>query len=122
VLESVVNPRSGTGVVSAGMIADLEIDESGTASFVFLLRRNDPATLVRQVRQAFAAAELANPRIKVVDPDGAVAPTHGPPKSAQAGVPAAPTPNAVPERGLTTDSSTAMVRSFISDTTASVLY
>ncbi len=99
VLESVANPRTGSGVVSARMIADLEIDESGAASFVFLLRRTDPATLVRQVRQAFAAAELPNPRIKVVDPDGAAASTHGPPKSSQAGVPAAPTPSAVPGIG-----------------------
>ncbi len=95
-LESVTNPRTGSGVVSARMIADLEVDEVGTASFVFLLRRDDPATLVRHVRQAFAAAELPNPKIKVVDPDGAAAATHGPPKSSQAGVPAAPVPNAVP--------------------------
>jgi ATP-binding protein involved in chromosome partitioning len=75
------------------MIQDLRLD-AGSPVFVFLLRRDDPATLVRQARQAFADAGLPNPRITVTDPAGPAQASHPPPQSAQAGVPA-PTPMAV---------------------------
>ena len=92
VLESVVNTRTGQGLLASGMIEQLEVDEStGDASFRFLLRRDDPATLVREARQAMVAAGLPQPRIQVVDPAGPPRTTHGAPQSAQAGVPA-PTP------------------------------
>lgn len=93
-LDRVVNPRTGQGLVASGMIADLVV-EDGVAHFTFLLRRDDPATLVRQARQALAEHGIANPRIKVTDPAGPASATHPPPQSAQAGVPA-PTPMAVP--------------------------
>lgn len=96
VLEAVVNPRTGAGMVSSRMIADLAVEGEGQATFTILLRRSDPATLVRQVRQAFASEGLPNPRIRVVDPEGTPASTHGPPKSSQAGVPQAPVPMAIP--------------------------
>jgi ATP-binding protein involved in chromosome partitioning len=93
-LDSVTNPRTGQGLVASGMIQDLRLD-AGAPVFNFLLRRDDPATLVRQARQAFAEAGLPNPRITVTDPAGPAQPSHPPPQSAQAGVPA-PTPMAVP--------------------------
>jgi ATP-binding protein involved in chromosome partitioning len=62
---------------------------------VFVLRKEDPATLVRQARQAIAALNLPQPKIKVMDPDAGSAPSHPPPQSAAAGVPA-PTPMAIP--------------------------
>jgi ATP-binding protein involved in chromosome partitioning len=99
-LDQVTNSRTGTGLVAAGMIAGLTVDEStGEASFTFLLRREDPATLVRQARQALIAAGLPQPRIQVVDPAGPPKTTHGAPQSAQAGVPA-PTPMEVPGIGM----------------------
>ncbi len=91
VLDQVVNPRTGLGLVASGMIADLAI-EAGNPAFTFLLRRDDPATLVRQARQALAVAGHEAPRIKVADPAGPAPATHPPPQSAQAGVPPAPQP------------------------------
>ena len=98
-LDSVLNPRTGKGLLASAMIRDLVVDSaSGEAEFTVLLRRDDPATLVRQTRQAFTAAGLPQPRLKVMDPDGQAPATHGPPKSAQAGVPA-PTPMVIPGLG-----------------------
>src|SRR4051812_7993462 len=78
------------------MIDALVVDEStGDASFRFLLRREDAATLVRQARKAVVDAGLPQPKIEVVDPAGPPRVTHGAPQSAQAGVPA-PSPMAVP--------------------------
>ncbi|MEO5799698.1 MAG: Mrp/NBP35 family ATP-binding protein [Gemmatimonadales bacterium] len=91
-LDSVSNPRTGSGLIAAGMISDLVVDESsGESSFTFLLRRDDPATLVRQARQALTNAGLSQPKIQVTDPAGPPATTHAAPQSAAAGVPA-PTP------------------------------
>jgi len=98
-LAGVLNPRTGKGLPDSGMIDRLEIDAaSGTASFTFLLGRDDPATLVRQTREAFRAAGLPNPKIQVVDPAGPPKPTHAAPQSGQTGVPA-PTPMEVPGIG-----------------------
>jgi len=94
-LDGIVNPRTGKGLVASGMIADLDIDD-GTPAFTFLLRRDDPATLVRQARQALAGAGYTAPRIRVADPAGPAPASHPPPQSSQAGVPPAPTPMAVP--------------------------
>src|SRR5512140_609546 len=97
-LDSVINPRTGKGLAASEMIADFALDAaSGEASFTFLLRRDDPATLVRQARQAITAIGLPQPKIKVVDPAGPPGNTHPAPQSAQAGVPAAPTPIMLPE-------------------------
>jgi ATP-binding protein involved in chromosome partitioning len=96
-LDAVPNPRTGKGLVASGMITDLTVDPAtGEASFTFLLRRDDPATLVRQARQAISALGLPQPKVKVVDPQGPPATTHAAPQSAQAGVPAAPTPMSLP--------------------------
>ncbi len=94
-LDRVINPRTHKGLVSSGMIADLEITD-GVPTFTVLLRRDDPATLVRQVRQALAEAGYDTPRIRVTDPSGPAPATHAPPQSSQAGVPPAPTPMTVP--------------------------
>ncbi|MEZ4377462.1 MAG: P-loop NTPase [Gemmatimonadales bacterium] len=94
-LDAITTPRTGKGLVRSGMIDGLTIEPDGTPVFTFLLRREDPATLVRQARQALAALGVPTPRITVTDPEGPTRPTHPPPQSAQAGVPA-PTPMAVP--------------------------
>jgi ATP-binding protein involved in chromosome partitioning len=95
-LDTVINPRTGQGLVASGMIDRLNVDEStGDASFTFFLRRDDPATLVRQARHAVVTAGLPQPRIEVVDPAGPAKVTHGAPQSAQAAVPA-PVPMEIP--------------------------
>lgn len=94
-LDTVINPRTGKGLVASGMIGALELEE-GVPNFTFLLRRDDPATLVRQARQALADAGYPAPKIKVTDPAGPAPTTHPPPQSAQAGMPPAPQPMTVP--------------------------
>ena len=70
-LDSVVNSRTGQGLIASDMIDQLSVDgATGEATFTFRLRRDDPATLVRQARQAMIAAGLPQPKITVVDPAG----------------------------------------------------
>ena len=98
-LDGVVSSRTGRGLLASGMIDQLVVDAAtGVASFTVLLRREDPATLVRQARQALLAAGLPQPKIAVVDPAGPSRTTHDAPQSAQAGVPA-PTPMELPGIG-----------------------
>ena len=98
-LDSVINARTGQGLVASGMIDQLAIDAStGASSFTFLLRRDDPATLVRQARQAMTTAGMPQPKITVVDPAGPAGSTHPAPQSSQSAVPA-PTPMEVPGIG-----------------------
>ena len=95
ILDRVVNPRTGAGLVASQMIDALVVDETtGSSAFTVRLRRDDPATLVRQARQALAAAGLPQPKISVVDPAGPPKVTHGAP-SGPAAAPA-PAPMAVP--------------------------
>ena len=94
-LARVTNPRIGDDVVSAGMIRDLAVSEEGKVSFAFLLRKEDPATLVRDARRAVQGIEgVSQVKISVVDPAGPPATTHaapGPSPGEQAGgVPVAP--------------------------------
>ncbi len=95
-LDGVVNPRTSQGLIASGMIDQLTVDEAtGEASFTFLLRRDDAATLVRLARQALIAAGLPQPKIQVLDPAGPPKTTHAAPQSAATGVPA-PTPMEIP--------------------------
>jgi ATP-binding protein involved in chromosome partitioning len=85
------NPRLENDLISAGMVRDLEVGADGRVTFTFLLTREDPATLVREARQAIRAVDgVGDIKINVVDPAGAAQPTHGPPgpQSASTGVPA----------------------------------
>ncbi|HXV87178.1 MAG TPA: Mrp/NBP35 family ATP-binding protein [Gemmatimonadales bacterium] len=60
--------RLGSDVLSAGMVRDLRV-EDGRVSFAFLLSREDPATIVREVRRAVQAVEgVTDVRIEVVEP------------------------------------------------------
>jgi ATP-binding protein involved in chromosome partitioning len=64
------------------MIRDLVVTADGKVTFTFLLSREDPATLVREARNAIKAIEGIAPdgvKITVVDPAGASKTTHAPP-------------------------------------------
>jgi ATP-binding protein involved in chromosome partitioning len=98
-LAGITNPRVGQDLLAAGMIQGLAIGDDGRPSFTFLLRREDPATLVRQIRQAFQAAELPDPRIQIKDPAGPAASTHGPPGEPGAAVPPPPAQMSLPNLG-----------------------
>jgi len=100
-LSKIQNPRLENDLFSAGMIRDLKVTDDGAVSFVFLLGREDPGTLVREARKAIAAIEGVRPeaiKIGVVDPAGPTKPTHGPPQSVATGVPA-PSPSEMPGLG-----------------------
>ena len=98
-LAGITNPRTGKDLLASGMVEELVIGDDGRATFTFLLRREDPATLVRQIRQAFAAARLPDPRIQIKDPAGPAGPTHGPPGDADKAVPPPPAQMALPNLG-----------------------
>ena len=77
-LAQVTNPRHGNDVLSAGMVRDLVVDPSGAVTLTFLLGRQDPATLVREVRRALSAVQgVSDVKIDVVEPS----PTPAPPGS-----------------------------------------
>ena len=95
-LTNVRNPRVGTDVISAGMVQDLVVGEDGAVGFTFVLSREDPASLVREARQAVRDVEgVAAVRINVVEPAGSAAGGAPRPASAPgAGHPPAPAPAA----------------------------
>ena len=103
-LARIRNPRLENDLLSAGMIRDLEVTPEGRVSFTFLLSREDPATLVREARNAIKAIEGVQQdgvKITVVDPAGPAKPTHGPPgpgPQSAGGVPA-PQPSENPRLG-----------------------
>ncbi len=86
VLSRIQNPRLENDLLSAGMVRDLVVNDEGKVTFTFLLSREDPATLVRETRQAIRQLDgVGEIKINVVDPAGAAAATHGPPTSGQGG-------------------------------------
>jgi ATP-binding protein involved in chromosome partitioning len=103
-LARIHNPRLENDLLSAGMIRDLEVTPEGRVSFTFLLSREDPATLVREARNAVKAIEGVQQdgvKITVVDPAGPAKPTHAPPgpgPQSAGGVPA-PQPSENPRLG-----------------------
>ncbi|HET7038823.1 MAG TPA: Mrp/NBP35 family ATP-binding protein [Gemmatimonadales bacterium] len=81
-------PRANTDVISAGLVTDLRVQDDGSVSFTFTLSRDDPASLVREARQAVREVEgVTQVRINVAEP-GATGGAAAPPR--QAGPPAPP--------------------------------
>jgi len=81
-LARVKNPRIDNDLLSAGMIRDLVVTPDGGVTFSFLLSREDPATLVREARNAVKAVEGVRQdgvKITVIDPAGPAKTTHAPP-------------------------------------------
>ena len=56
-LRAVTNPRTGRDVVSSEMIRDIGLAVDGRVRLTILLAAEDPASLVRTVRQALEAVE-----------------------------------------------------------------
>jgi ATP-binding protein involved in chromosome partitioning len=103
-LARIKNPRLDNDLLSAGMVRDLEVTPEGRVSFTFLLSREDPATLVREARNAVKAVPGVAPdgvKITVTDPAGAAKTTHGPPGPGpqSAGSIPAPQPSDMPRLG-----------------------
>jgi ATP-binding protein involved in chromosome partitioning len=71
-LAQIVNPRTGTDVMSAEMIRDIATTAGGKVRLTILLTPSDPATLVRDVRQAIEALEgVVDVRVDVKDASAA---------------------------------------------------
>jgi ATP-binding protein involved in chromosome partitioning len=71
-LAQIVNPRTGTDVMSAEMIRDIATTTGGKVRLTILLTPSDPATLVRDVRQAIEALEgVVDVRVDVKDASAA---------------------------------------------------
>jgi ATP-binding protein involved in chromosome partitioning len=114
-LAQVINPRTGTDVVAAEMIRDVGTTTSGKVRLTMLLTPSDPATLVRDVRQAIEGIDgVTEVRVDVKDASEANgSPAHAPPPPspvartlpvmnaapAQPARPSAPTPVLYPELG-----------------------
>lgn len=103
-LARIKNPRLDNDLLSAGMIRDLSVTPEGKVSFTVLLSREDPATLVREARNAVKAipgVQSDGVKISVVDPAGPPKPTHGPPgtEPQSTGSIPAPVPSELPRLG-----------------------
>jgi ATP-binding protein involved in chromosome partitioning len=68
-LARVTNPRTGTDVMAAEMIRDIGTTTGGKVRLTMLLSSGDPATLVRDVRQAVEGVDgVTEVRVDVKDP------------------------------------------------------
>ena len=114
-LASVVNPRTGEDVVASEMVRDIATTTDGKVRLTVLLSPADPATLVRDIRQAVESVDgVTEARVDVRDPAEleARARSSAPPPPAPARTlpvmnaapaapprPSAPTPVAYPNLG-----------------------
>ena len=75
-LRSVVNPRTGQDVITSEMIRDVGVSVEGRVRFSILLAAQDPASLVREARQAVEKVDgVSDVRVDVKDPSQGTAPT-----------------------------------------------
>src|SRR5256712_562965 len=85
------------------MVKDLAVDDGGTVAFTFLLGRDDPGSLAREVRKAVQVVEGVT-AVRVNVTDGSAAPgatAHGPTaqRPTPGSVPPPPTPVELPHLG-----------------------
>ena len=96
-LQSVVNPRTSEDVIRSGMIRDVAVSIEGRVRFTILLDAQDPASLVREVRQAAERVDgVQDVRVDVRDPSQSSANSAAPPVSRG---PSAPPPAFTPPKG-----------------------
>src|SRR5450432_859942 len=93
-LQGVMNPRTSEDVIRSGMIRDVAVSVEGRVRFTILLDAQDPASLVREVRQAAERVDgVQDVRVDVRDPSQSSANSAVPPVSrAPSAPPAAFTP------------------------------
>ncbi|HMH81660.1 MAG TPA: Mrp/NBP35 family ATP-binding protein [Gemmatimonadales bacterium] len=97
-LSQLKNPRNGSDVLSTGMVKDLAVDGSGTVTLTFLLGREDPGSLARDVRKAVQGVEgVTAVHVSVADASRGSVGTA--PRSGPGGVPPPPTPVDLPHLG-----------------------
>jgi len=97
------NPRSGSDVLSAGMVKDLAVAGDGTVTLTFLLGRDDPGSLAREVRKAVQGVDgVTAVRVNVTDASNSGegnAPRQTAPRPGPGAVPPPPTPVELPHLG-----------------------
>ena len=102
-LSQLQNPHRGADVLAAGMVKDLTVDDRGTVTFTFLLGRDDPGSLAREVRKAVQGVPgVTAVRVNVTDASSAAegtAPRQTAPRPGPGGVPPPPTPVELPHLG-----------------------
>src|SRR5690349_4417409 len=87
-LAQVIHPRTGTDVLTAEMVRDIGTTTSGKVRLTMLLSPNDPASLVRDVRQAIEAVDgVTEVRVDVKDASAPSAPAERAHAPAPAGAP-----------------------------------
>jgi ATP-binding protein involved in chromosome partitioning len=91
-LGGVTNPRTGRTVIEGAMVRDLALTDDGKVRLTFLLAAQDPASLVRDVRQTIERVDgVSEVRVDVKDPSQAQRPA-----APQAAAAPAPNPRALP--------------------------
>ena len=102
-LAQLKNPRSGSDVLSAGMVKDLAMAGDGTVTLTFLLGRDDPGSLAREVRKAVQSVDgVTAVRVNVTDASNSGegnAPRQTAPRPGPGAVPPPPTPVELPHLG-----------------------
>src|SRR5207249_11995766 len=102
-LSQLKNPRSGNDILSAGMVKDLVVAGDGMVTFTFLLGRDDPGSLAREVRKAVQGVQgVTGVRVNVTDASSAAEgadPRQPAPRPGPGGVPPPPTPVELPRLG-----------------------
>jgi ATP-binding protein involved in chromosome partitioning len=93
-LGSVVNPRTGQDVITSEMIRDVAVSVEGRVRFSILLAAQDPASLVREVRQVVEKLEgVSDVRVDVKDP------SQSAPQPVSSQAPSRPAPSPSPSHG-----------------------
>ena len=100
-LQGVVNPRTSEDVIRSGMIRDVAVSVEGRVRFTILLDAQDPASLVREVRQAAERVDgVHEVRVDVRDPSQSSSNSSVPPVSrGAASPPPSPPPAFTPPKG-----------------------
>jgi len=102
-LSQLKNPRSGSDVLSAGMVKDLAMAGDGTVTLTFLLGRDDPGSLAREVRKTVQSVDgVTAVRVNVTDASNSGegnAPRQTAPRPGPGAVPPPPTPVELPHLG-----------------------
>lgn len=81
-LTQIVEPGSGEDVISSGRVRELQMDDSGVVRFRFVLRPDDPSSLVRESRAAAEAVDgVSRVRIDVGLPAAGSGAASPPPNS-----------------------------------------
>ncbi len=92
-LATVINPRTGLNVLVAEMVRDIATTTTGKVRLTMLLSPSDPATLVRDVREAIASVDgVVDVLVDVKD----ASESNARPAAKHAPPPAAPSARALP--------------------------